>query len=118
VKKGDIHQINDLAMHYKFDGINLQKDNGETALVQAVRNRDIFFTEGLLKMDANPNVKDHAGRPVFLMPWSLFEMNPKLRSEVIRKEGEYVLEMSLLLLAHSKSCGNKPTLKQGLTNIK
>ena len=68
-------------------------------------------------MDANPNVKDHAGRPVFLMPWSLFEMNPKLRSEVIRKEGEYVLEMSLLLLAHSKSCGNKPTLRQGLTNI-
>ena len=72
VKKGDIHQINDLAMHHKFDGINLQKDNGETALVQAVRNRDIFFTEGLLKMDANPNVKDHAGRPVFLMPWSFF----------------------------------------------
>ena len=43
VKKGDIHQINDLAMHHKFDGINLQKDNGETALVQAVRNRDIFY---------------------------------------------------------------------------
>ncbi len=101
VKKADIHQINDLAMQYKFDGINLQKDNGETALVDAVRKRDIFFTEGLLKMDANPNVKDHAGRPVFLMPWSKFEMNPKLRSEVIRKEGEYIIEMSLLLLAHN-----------------
>ena len=38
---------------------------------------------------------------LFLMPWSKFEMNPKLRSEVIRKEGEYIIEMSLLLLAHN-----------------
>eukprot|EP00943_MAST-04B_sp_MAST-4B-sp1_P005104 g5104.t1 len=101
VKKADIHQINDLATQHQFDGINLQKDNGETALVEAVRKRDIFFTEGLLKMDSNPNVKDHAGRPVFLMPWSKFEMNPKLKSEEIRKEGQYIIEMSLLLLAHN-----------------
>jgi uncharacterized protein len=100
VKRGDIHQINDLIVNRGFEGVNVPRANGETAIVLAVRNRDTHFAEGLLSLGANPNTKDHAGRPAFLMPWSEFEINARLRSEVARKEGDYIVEMSLLLLAY------------------
>eukprot|EP00505_MAST-04D_sp_SCG-Rhode-Island_P001606 Stramenopile-MAST_4_protein_1606 len=101
VKRSDVHQVSDLIVNKGFEGINVPKSNGETALILAIRNRDIHFTEGLLGLDANPNTKDHAGRPSLLMPWSNFELNPFMRSEMVRKEAEYILEMTLLLLAYN-----------------
>ena len=116
VKYGDAPKIQSMVAN-GFEGLDMLDENGESAVVHAVRNKHTDFAETLLELGGFANAKDFSGSPALLMAWrDLQAAGHTYTREQLKDINKQITCMVRIFFAH----GADPNVQQahdGLTGL-